>query len=198
MYSAGRTKTAKIGYLVMSGLLCLLGLILMIYPEMSITVFYYALGAILLAYGIVKIIGYFSKDLYRLAFQFDLAFGVLLVTVGLILLFHPAKVISLIHIILGIVIFSDSLFKIQIVIDSKRFGVSTWWLIAAFAVLTGIFGLLVMLNPFESASVIMILLGAALFLEGILSLSVALCAVKISKQRPDTIETTITFKEDDE
>ena len=38
--------------------------------------------AMLIVYGLIKILGYFSRDIYCLAFQFDLAFGVLLAAVG--------------------------------------------------------------------------------------------------------------------
>ena len=38
----------------------------------------------LIVYGLIKILGYFSRDIYCLAFQFDLAFGVLLAAVGII------------------------------------------------------------------------------------------------------------------
>ena len=37
-----------------------------------------AAGILLIAYGIIKMIGYFSKDLYCLAFQYDLACGIFL------------------------------------------------------------------------------------------------------------------------
>ena len=39
-----------------------------------------------MAYGIIKIIGYFSKDLYCLAFQYDFACGVFLIVLGMIVL----------------------------------------------------------------------------------------------------------------
>ena len=142
-------------------------------------------------------IGYFSRDLYRLAFQFDLAFGILISAVGLIMILHPAKIIAFIYIAMGLIILTDGLFKIQIALDAKHFGMSRWWLIAALAVLTGVLGLFVVINPFESAAAIMAMLGAALLLEGILSLCVAIWAVKIiSHQKPDRMEAEFEDKED--
>ena len=58
----------------------------MILPSVSPMVVCICSGIILIAYGIVKIIGYCSEDLYNLAFQHDLACGVFLIVVGVITL----------------------------------------------------------------------------------------------------------------
>ena len=42
----------------------------------------------MLLFGFIKMIGYFSKDLYRLAFQFDLASGILLMALPISISCH--------------------------------------------------------------------------------------------------------------
>ena len=186
-------QTAKVGYLVISAALCILGVLLIVYPTISAKVLCYILGGVLTVYGIIKMVGYFSKDLYRLAFQYDLASGALITALGVIMLVFPDGVISVTHTVIGILILADGLFKIQIAIDAKRFGVSRWWLIAAAAILTGVVGLLLILHPFAGAAAAMILMGVGLLTEGILNLSVVLCAVKIVRhQKPDVIEVSYT------
>ena len=186
-------QTAKVGYLVISAALCILGVLLIVYPTISAKVLCYILGGVLTVYGIIKMVGYFSKDLYRLAFQYDLASGALITALGVIMLVIPDGVISVTHTVIGILILADGLFKIQIAIDAKRFGVSRWWLIAAAAILTGVVGLLLILHPFAGAAAAMILMGVSLLTEGILNLSVVLCAVKIVRhQKPDVIEVSYT------
>ena len=49
---------------------------------------------IMVLFGIVKILGYCSKDLYRLAFQHDPELGTLLVILGAVMIFRTAPVIS--------------------------------------------------------------------------------------------------------
>ena len=64
------------------------------------------------------------------------------------------------------------------------------WLVLLLAVLTGVIGLLLVLRPTEGAQTLVMLMGASLFLDGALNLSVALCAVKVvGHQQPDVIET---------
>ena len=82
MRSTGLIRAAKTGYIVLSLTLCALGLLLMLRPELSVALIGVIVGCVLVAFGVVKLIGYFSKDLYRLAFQFDLAFGILLLALG--------------------------------------------------------------------------------------------------------------------
>ena len=186
-------RAAKIGYIVMSAALCVLGILLICLPEVFSGLIGVLIGIILIVFGAVRMAGYFSKDLYRLAFQYDLASGALITALGVIMLVIPDGVISVTHTVIGILILADGLFKIQIAIDAKRFGVSRWWLIAAAAILTGVVGLLLILHPFAGAAAAMILMGVGLLAEGILNLSVVLCAVKIVRhQKPDVIEVSYT------
>lgn len=143
----------------------------------------------MMLFGLVKIIGYCSKDLYRLAFQFDLAFGILFMALGIILIIRTDVMVNLICIVMGICVLADALLKIQISIDSKTFGIQKWWLILAMAILTGVAGFLLVFRPSESIQVIVILLGISLITEGVLNLITILTAVKIIRhQRSEIID----------
>lgn len=190
---------AKIGYIIVSAALCVLGILLIAVPDFSASLFGAICGVLLIVFGIVRLTGYFSRDLYRLAFQYDLPLGILLVIMGIVMLAHPGSLVTFICVALGIFILSDGLFKIQIAWDSRRFGITKWWLILAFAIVTGICGLLLLLRPGEGGRVLMIILGITLLSEGILNFSTVLSAVKIIKhQKPDVIEIdAYTEAEDD-
>lgn len=182
-------RTAKIGYIIVSAALCMLGVWLIAIPGISVSLLGMLCGILLILFGCVRLVGYFSKDLYRLAFQYDLTFGILLIALGVIMLVHPGSLMMFICITLGISILADGLFKIQIALESKRFGIRKWWLIFTFAALTGICGLALMFRPGEGSRLLMILLGITLLAEGILNISTMITAVKIIKhQKPDVIE----------
>lgn len=189
MRSVAPMKIAKIGYIIMSVALCAAGVLFMVCPELSVKMIGRALGIMMIIFGCVRLVGYFSKDLFRLAFQFDLEFGILLIALGLIVLIRSENVMNFIFIALGIAILTDGLFKIQIALDSRKFGIEVWWLILVLAVLTGFVGLLVVFRPAESAQVLVVLLGVSLLAEGILNLFVVLSTVKIiNHQHPDILE----------
>ena len=189
MRSVTPMRIAKVGYIVMSVLFCVLGTALLLRPDVSVRWFGRLLGIGMLVFGAVKLVGYFSRDLFRLAFQYDLAFGLLLIALGTMTLCHPGDAISFLCVMFGIPVLADGLFKIQIALDSHRFGIRTWWLLMGLAVLTCIIGVLLVFRPWDGAQVLVMLLGISLLLDGILNLSVALCTVKIVRhQQPDIIE----------
>lgn len=183
MVSNNRLRMAKYGYIVLSILLCALGITLIAYPGFSVSLLCWIGGILLILFGCVKIIGYISKDLYRLAFQFDLAFGILLIALGTILILRTDTMVHIICVLLGICVLADALLKIQISIDSKAFGIHQWWAILGVAIVTGVIGFLLVLRPYESARMVMILLGLSLLAEGILNLVTVLTAVNILRQQ---------------
>ncbi|MGM9974474.1 MAG: HdeD family acid-resistance protein [Clostridiaceae bacterium] len=197
MYTEKNIKAVKIGYIIMSIALCILGATLIVKPQLSMEAICYAVGIVMVLYGILKVIGYFSRDLYRLAFQFDLALGLLTAVVGIIMILHPIETSSIILLALGIIILAEGLFKIQMAIDARHFGLSKWWLIALAAIITSIFSLMLIFSPFDAARVILIFAGIALIFQGILNLLVAIYALKVVKhQKPDFIDVTYEYKED--
>lgn len=187
--SVAPMRVAKIGYIVLSALICVLGVLMMVMPEQSLSSLVKIFGISMMAFGVIKLVGYFSKDLYRLAFQYDLQFGILVLVLGLIVTVKPNNALNFLCIALGISILADGLFKMQIALDSKKFGISTWWLIMLPAVCAGMVGLIMVFRPTESLRVMTILLGLSLLTEGLLNLIVALLTVKIIKnQIPDVID----------
>ncbi|MGN0773868.1 MAG: HdeD family acid-resistance protein [Candidatus Ventricola sp.] len=178
MSSARLIQTIKRIYIVISFLLCVVGLWMVFVPDLTLTAIGVIIGIVLGVTGVVKLIGYLSRDLYQLAFQFDLAFGILLMALSAAIFLHPEHVISSLCIILGITILTDGLLKIQTSIDARRFGLETWWLILLAAILAGVAGMVLMLRPSQRAQTLTVLMGVSLVAEGILNLCVAICAVK--------------------
>lgn len=182
-------RVAKIGYVFMSALLCILGVFLLVGAQPLIENIKVISGTMMIIFGIVKLIGYFSKDLYRLAFQYDLAFGILLIGLGVVMFFKTQDTVNFICTTLGISILTDGLFKIQISIDSKIFGIKLWWLIFILACLTCIVGIRLVAQSSSDTQFILSLIGVSLITEGVLSMSTVLTAVKIIQhQKPDNID----------
>lgn len=190
MRSVAPMKTAKIGYIVMSVLFCVLGVVLLFTPGVSALWIGRLLGIGLILFGAIKLVGYFSRDLFRLAFQYDLAFGLLLMVLGIVTLSHPGDALSFLCVMFGIPVLADGLFKIQIAMDSRQFGIRNWWLVLVLAALTCVVGVVLVFRPMTGVRALTALMGLSLLCDGVLNLSVALCTVKIvDYQRSDVIET---------
>lgn len=180
-------KLAKYGYIITSVILIIIGIWLLFNPGLSMDFAYYMLGGMSIAYGVIRIVGYCSRDLYRLAFQYDLAFGILMIALGVVMIFQTWGIQEQAHTIYGTLLLTDSLYKVQVAIDSRRFGIERWYLILVLAVITGACGmLLIVWQPLEVRTT-MILLGLASLFEGALCLDVAMSVIKIVQhQRFDT------------
>lgn len=181
MGSIKTIKAAKLGYIIMSVMLCCIGIFFMVFPDISTRVICRLVGGIFAVLGAVKLVGYFSKDLYRLAFQFDLSLGILLITIGLVMFFYPAGFTAVLFSVIGLLVMGDGLFKLQIALDTRRFGIGKWGLIAFFAIVTGILGLLLIINPFKGANIIMVIAGLSLLLAGVANLFVAIFTIKVAR-----------------
>lgn len=182
-------QTAKAGYIVISAVLSLLGIFLMRKPDVSTAAVGTAAGVLLVIFGIIRLIGYFSRDLYRLAFQFDLAVGILLLILGIILLTKPQNLLHFLCVVTGMYVTADGLMKLQTAHDAHRFGIASWWMILAAALLTSAAGVCLLVRPAQSVRIGMQLFGAVLLAEGLLNLLTVLVTVKIVRnQKPDVID----------
>ena len=179
-------RVAKDGYILMSVLFCIAGIFMMIKPDISAQAIGLFAGLSMIVFGVIKLIGYFSMDLFRLAFQYDLQFGILLVILGVITLFNPGDVMSFVSITGGVCVIINCLFKISISLEAKKFGIREWWITVLFSCAAGIMGILLVGRPAEAMNIMVTITGMAFLLEGLLNISVALSLVKIVKnQRSD-------------
>ena len=174
-------KAEKRAYIILSAIQLILGGYLIARPMQSFSIACYVIGTVLVVYGIIKLIGYFTKDMYQLAFQFDFAMGILSAVVGCLLLCHWEHILKVFPTFVGILILIDGVFKIQTALDARRFGLSKWWLILIWAIAAGVAGFVLLARPVEATELIMQLVGLNLMIDGGLNLWVVLYTVKEHK-----------------
>lgn len=179
-----KLKIARNGYIVMSIAFCIVGLLYMILPEISPLTICITSGIALIAYGIIKIIGYCSNDLYCLAFQYDLACGIFLIVLGGIMLCRSERLIPYLSVGLGGLILLDSLLTIQTSKDAKQFGLQPWHIILITSIIAAVFGILLMIKPFHGHLASHIIAGGALLAEGLKNHCVVMLTVKIMERKP--------------
>ena len=174
-------KNFKNMYSILTICLILVGAVLLIAPGIALDGVCIIFGIYMIIYGAVKIMGYFAKDAYQLAFQFDLALGIVIAIVGIVFVCRTARVVQLLSTCIGIVMLVDATFKIQTSIDSKRFGISRWWLMLILAVIVAAIGILLILMPGETTRLMVRLIGLNLCMDGILNLVIVIDTVKTDK-----------------
>ena len=175
-------KRAKWGYLIFSVLLCMMGLALILWPEISAETFCLLIGAVSLVYGIVKIVSYFTQGARAYSFfQFDLAGGIFLVILGMVFLVHPTYILTVLPVVIGFYMIIDGVEKVETSIDAKRYGLRAWWLILVCALLCAGLGVYLLLNPFEGGALLMMMLGIAILFDGVQNIFDAIYTAKMVK-----------------
>lgn len=180
-------RSVKRTYLLFAGLWILLGLALLLFPGLSSRIICYALGGLCLVWAVVKFIGYFARDPYRLAFQFDLALAVLCLILGLVLIFFSRAVLSMLPVIVGIFTVVSGVFKLQTAFEARRFGIASWPWLLVLSVVAIIAGALVIILPYQTAMFSIRLMGLAITVGGIEDLTATACTVNTKKQENGTV-----------
>lgn len=120
-------RSAKILNVISAGLMFVTGLLLLVIPNLGTTTAQRILLGVLFGLtGAAKIFGYFSNDLYRLAFQFDFAIGVYCELLTLLIALLPERVFDMLPLLISVYVTLDALLKLQMSFDAKRFGMKSW------------------------------------------------------------------------
>ena len=164
-----QVRMARNGYVLLSVIFYIIGIVYMVVPFISPMTLCIVGGIILIIYGAVKIMGYFSDDRYCLAFQYDLACGLLLVALGIIVLACNMRVYQHLFSGLGLLILLDALLKIQISKDAQVFGLESWKQILICSIIAGVLGALIIIKPFPERGTSRFIGGCGLLAEGLMN-----------------------------
>lgn len=153
-----------------SAVLIALGIFCIVRPGLVQNILCYVAGALLMVFGIAKVVRYFAS---RSSFVDSLIVGVLLALIGFVLITQAKAVISLIFAFIGILILLDGIVKLKNAFDARAAAMRDWVAMLVFSVIVIAFGVLVIANPFEGASVPIIILGVSLLVDGLQNLYTA-------------------------
>jgi len=196
----GVIRSVKAAFAAASAAFMVVGLCLLAAPWVSAETVCIVLGVLSVIYGIVKLLGYFSNDLYRLAFQFDLAVGLLSIAVGALLIFRRDSVLMFLPTVIGVFILVDSILRFQTSIDAKYFGMRKWWAILAISCAGAALGVTLLLHPFESGRAMIRLMGLTLVIDGAENLVTCLYTVKVPRRSaadPTVVDADFTEVDDE-
>ncbi|MBE6630829.1 MAG: DUF308 domain-containing protein [Ruminococcaceae bacterium] len=139
-------KEARAIHVVSSLLFALAGVFLLVWPEIGTLISRYLIGGCFILFGLARLLGYFSNDLYRLAFQYDLGLGGFCAVFGVLSIISPDNIQMVLPYTIGVYVLIDSLLKLQTAFDAKAFGMKHWYglLISALLLILSAITLMVM------------------------------------------------------
>ena len=163
MKRANIVKEVRVIHVAVSTLLLLSGLFLAIWPDFGELAARWLVGGNFILVGAIRVLGYFSNDLYRLAFQSDFAMGGLTVILGVLIFLYPANVLLLLPYVMGAYIIIDGLLKLQTAFDARGFGMRKWGGLLSSAVAVTVCGVIALIGAPSWNG--MILTGVALAVD---------------------------------
>ena len=91
MRRANIVKEVRVVHVTVSALLLLSGILIVAWPELDTEALQWLIGINLIVTGAARVLGYYANDLYRLAFQYDLAMGPFCIILGVLWLIYPQR-----------------------------------------------------------------------------------------------------------
>lgn len=152
---------------VMAGTGVIAGLLLLIFPQQSLNVITYTIGAVALIYGVFKLISYFRNRGHSPLFTWELILGIILLGIGIFSFTNPGGIFALLPIVLGILVLVEGISKIQRAMMLRRYQYQRW----IGALLTGVviaaLGVVLIINPFGALVVTVRVMGVLLIIDGV-------------------------------
>lgn len=152
----------------------ILGVLLLIWHDKVAKTIGYIIGCLLLMMGGALIFSYISRKEKTPDGGNNFATGGLVATLGVITLVKVESVVGLLPMAMGIVIIVSGFVKLQKAVDLYRMNAEGVVSVGIMALLTLGVGAVLLLNPFESASTLIMILGAGLLFSGITDLIIGL------------------------
>ncbi len=129
--------------IIISIIMFIIGLIFIIYPEVSFTTITYILSILLIVNGIYFLIEKESS----IFFSSFLTLGVIELLLGIIMLVNPDIVKTLFPIVAGIIMITKSTLDLRLSILLYRNNISSWLSLLICSIISIICGLIIILNP---------------------------------------------------
>lgn len=190
----GLLKKIRWAYFAVSLIPVILGVVCMVKPAFIAGVICYVAGALLLGFGLFKVIRYFAA---KSPLVDSLVVGVLFSLIGFVLIFRKDEVISLIFIFIGILVLLDGVIKLKHAFLARHLGARDWVALLVCAIVVMGLGILMIADPF-TGYVPVIILGISIVVDGLQNAYAALRdAFSVSRPNSMAVKRNITVEEFD-
>lgn len=151
--------------IIVSIISIILGILFIIYPDISIKTIGLIIAIYMIIHGIILCI--FDFQTRKLFYPVDNLFiGLISIILGVIIILKPTNLTTLLTIILGVYILSNSITNIRIAIDLKEEDIP-WTMMLLIGILDLIAGIIIIINPFEASISLTIFIGIMLIVHAI-------------------------------
>ncbi len=175
------TKFISSNYIVQAVLSIVLGLLLAVWPEITTITVVYILAACIAIWGIATLITYVRQRRQIDSTEGGLAFGIFLLIIALVVFIFPEAVAGFFSVILGALLVLSGLVNAVRSATLKKYGGNSWIGTLIISLLIAAGGIVIIVNPFETAVTFVLVLGILLVIKGVIDLVINLMLSKKAK-----------------
>lgn len=168
-------------YLYRSILSILVGVILLSFPEVSLTYLVYAIGAFTILMGVTTLSSSIKDNTGAESFQKTMSIvnGTINIVLGIILMFAPSFFIGFLMVVIGIFIVVAGLMQLFLLWQRKRIKKQIKFNLFVLPLLITAAGFLVVFNPFNAMVTTVTIMGTIFLFYGIFELIIRMRIYKL-------------------
>ena len=163
-----KVKKMSITSVIFSLLFIVTGIFLLLKPETAINIVCYVLGVILVLWGVVSVIQFFSDTNSTSYLSLSFIFGAFVFIFGIIILIKPSIIASIVPLLLGVWMVINGVTKLSYSLSIYKASKNILSVVGS--ILIVIFGITLIFNPFEGAKGLTQIIGIALIVYSVLDL----------------------------
>ncbi len=161
---------SKLSSFWMAAASVVVGLLLLLFPSISFSIFSTGLGIALILYGLTYLFRFWQEKRQGISANGELFLGLIVIIFGLLFLSVPKIIASILPFILGALLLLSGLFKIPDAWEAFRSGVSCRWLFLFATLVPLVLGIILLFNPFGVITAVISFFGICLMANGLLDL----------------------------
>ncbi|MCD8014217.1 MAG: DUF308 domain-containing protein [Lachnospiraceae bacterium] len=174
--SLKKIKEFSRSYIFLSFLYVAIGVVLLIWPTLSIQMIGRGLGVIMLVVGATYGVIYFTSNKRQEGYlQVELVIGIVCVAFGIFVLLTPDFMRMVLPFAMATVLLVGAIVKIQSAVSMKRLFVRRWYVALIAALIIIALGVFLLVYPFAEDYQMLIYIGICLIADGVTNLLGLLC-----------------------
>ncbi len=152
--------------IITSVIMAIVGVIIICNPTVTMKIVAYTLGAVFIAFGVIKLINYFvAKGTYDF-YNYEMIYGLLAVIIGIITIAYSNTIATIFRMIIGVWIIYSGLMRLGLVMKLKNLGINEWKYALVISILILICGFYVLVK----AETIGVAIGIAVLIYSIMDI----------------------------
>lgn len=181
-----KVKKMSITSIIFSLIFIFTGIFLLLKPETAINIVCYVLGVILVLWGVVSIIQFFSDKNSTNYLSISFIFGAFVFIFGIIILIKPSIIASIVPLLLGVWMVINGVTKLSYSLSLYKTNKNILSVIGSILII--VFGVTLIFNPFEGAKGLTQIIGIALIVYSVLDLAESISIAFSLKSKEDPSE----------